>query len=388
MTSELFITHKLTVPTINITPLTKETILRHWNQIIFNLYHKYRSGFAMLVAFIFVLSCNNITWAQTESQVEAAQLRQPPTAQVIHEHCLNWLKENANEKQLKSWQQLVLPQEPTQPQLELIIKAISLVDEPTRVLSIELPTMPKHEIATAIEKYQPQINDSWISSNLKLWLGRELSQRHLYEEALQEFVQVDTQELVDPATYFFYRAVCEHHLLLKTEALASLNSLLTQCKPLPSRYRMVGELMKQDIAKLEEKSLDEISRKMTDVKRRLNLGRAGEKVQKLEKEIIESLDELIKKLEQQAANASSSSSSGTGKGNQPNSGAKDSRVKGSTAPGNVDDKDIGRKDGWGKLPPKDQAKAKQILGTLFPPHYRRAIEAYNRKAAQREAPTP
>ena len=106
-----------------------------------------------------------------------------------------------------------------------------------------------------------------------------------------------------------------------------------------------------------------------------------------EKEIIESLDELIKKLEQQAS-AGGGGGSGSGKGNQPQSGAEDSRVKGSTAPGEVDDKNLGQKDGWGKLPPKDQAKAKQILGTLFPPHYRRAIEAYNKKAAQRKSPTP
>lgn len=348
---------------------------------------KAQFGFSLLLATACILSTTNKGFAQAEPNTKAAHLREPPAIEVVHEHCLKWLEENANEEQLKLWQEDATQKQLSQNLLGMIIKTISIVDEPTQNLVTKLPTMPQHTILPVIELYQPQLNDSWIDSNLKLWIGQQLSQRELYEEALQQFVQVDTQELVDPATYFFHRAVCEHHLLLKEEALSSLNSLLTECRPLPSRYRMVGELMKQDIAKLEEKSLDEISRKMTDVERRLDLGRSGDKVQKLEKEIVESLDELIKKLEQQAS-AGGGGGSGSGKGNQPQSGADDSRVKGSTAPGKVDDKDLGQKDGWGKLPPKDQAKAKQILGTLFPPHYRRAIEAYNKKAAQRKSPTP
>ncbi len=319
----------------------------------------------------------------SETIAEAAQLREQPAVDLVKKHCLDWLTKHAGKDQLETGKQFLAADEPNRIRLDLVIESISLVDEQTRTLQHKLATMPQYAIPAALEKYRPEINDPWMEANLKLWLGLELSRRQLYEEALQEFQQVEEQHLVDPATYYFYRAVCEHHLLMKKQGLASLNILLTQCKPLASRYRMVGELMKQDLAKLQEKSLDEIARKMTDVERRLDLGRAGKKVQKIEREIVESLDELIKKLEQQAGGGGGSSS---GKGNQPNSGAKDSSVKGSTAPGEIDDKKLGRKDGWGKLPPKDQAKAKQILGTLFPPHYRRAIEAYNRKAAQRKSP--
>lgn len=352
----------------------KGIVLNRWNQIFF----------LCIVSMLLSDSFGSV-FAQENVSVQAAQVVESPSAEVIHGHCLGWIKENASKEQLDSWQQLIAEKYLAEHPLELIIKTISIPDEQTRAIAIKLPTMPAHAIPSALEKYQPRMNDLWMESNLRLWLGRELSQRQLYEEALQQLVQVDPMDAVDPAVYFFHRAVCEHHLLLKADALDSLNSLLSGCKPLPSRYRMVGELMKQDIAKLEEKSLDGISRKMTDVKRRLDLGRAGEKVQKIEREIVESLDELIKKLEEQAGAAGGA---GSGSGNQPNSAAKDSSVKGSTAPGTVDDKDLGRKDGWGKLPPKDQAKAKQILGTLFPPHYRRAIEAYNRKAAQRKAPNP
>ncbi len=339
----------------------------------------------LLFQFVILLCVTNSTFAQkvSETVAEAAQLRQQPTMEEVKRHCLDWLTAHADKNQLEAGKIFLAESEPNRTALDLVIATISLVDEQTQTMQRQLAAMPQFAIPAALEKYQPEIDDPWMETNLKLWIGLELARRQLYEEALQEFQQVEQQHLVDPATYFFYRAVCEHHLLKKKEGLASLNILLNQCKPLASRYRMVGELMKQDLAKLQEKSLDEIARKMTDVERRLDLGRAGKKVQKIEREIVESLDELIKKLEKQAGGGGGS---GSGQGNQPNSAAKDSSVKGSTAPGKVDEKDLGRKDGWGKLPPKEQAKAKQILGTLFPPHYRRAIEAYNRKAAQRQSP--
>jgi len=339
----------------------------------------------LLFPFAILLCVTNSSMAQkvSETVAEAVQLREPPAMEVVKKHCLDWLAEQADKGQLEAGEIVLAESGPNQSPLNFVIATISLVDEQTQTMQRQLASMPPFAIPAALGKYQPEIDDPWMETNLKLWLGLELSRRQLYEEALQEFQQVEQQHLVDPATYFFYRAVCEHHLLKKKEGLASLNILLKQCKPLASRYRMVGELMKQDLAKLQEKSLDEIARKMTDVERRLDLGRAGKKVQKIEREIVESLDELIKKLEQQSGGGGGSSS---GQGNQPNSAAKDSSVKGSTAPGKVDDKDLGRKNGWGKLPPKEQAKAKQILGTLFPPHYRRAIEAYNRKAAQRQSP--
>ncbi len=334
-------------------------------------------------AILFFMTDCSLGQKVSPAVAEVAYLREQPEIDAVKKRCLDWLTAHANPDQLEAGKLLLSAKEPNRTPLDLVIETISLVDEQTRALHRQLAVMPQYAIPATLEKYRPEIGDDWFQTNLRFWLGLELSRRQLYEEALQEFQQVQEQHLVDPATYFFYRAVCEHHLLKKEEGLASLNVLLNQCKPLASRYRMVGELMKQDLEKLQEKSLDEIARKMTDVERRLDLGRAGKKVQKIEREIVESLDELIKKLEQQSGGGGGSSSS---QGSQPNSPAKDSSVKGRTAPGKVDDKDLGRKDGWGNLPPKQQAKAKQVLGTLFPPHYRRAIEAYNRKAAQRNSP--
>lgn len=306
----------------------------------------------------------------------------------VRERCATWLEQTSPEA-LPAWEAWLESrgESATQP-LSLIIQAVRLGDESTRELLDKLQSAPQFQLPGLLEEKEIGLEEEWLRENVRLQIAQELSQRQLFEEALDLLTEIPPRVVVDPAGYFFHKAVCQHHLLHKEEAEADLTTLLNQCRPLPTRYRMLGELMRQDLASFEEKSLNEISRKMRDVERRLDLGRSGQRVQKLEREIIDSLDELIAKLEEQAGGGGGGGGSGQSQGNDPSAPAQESRVKGSTAPGEVENKDLGRKDGWGDLPPKEQAQAKQILGTMFPPHYQRAIEAYNRKNAQRENQQP
>lgn len=220
----------------------------------------------------------------------------------------------------------------------------------------------------------------FFSSNLLAYVGTFLTQAEFFDEALGLFDKVEAQQLIDPPSYFFHKAVCEHRLLKVKEGLATLNLLLERSSDVPVRYSTVAELMKDDLEKLKEKSLDEVARMMSDVERRLKLGRGGARVQKTEEEIVARLDELIKKLEQQQQQQSQSQS---GSGQTPPEPSPDSVIKGSTAPGEVDERDIGRKAGWGALPPKQQTKARNLIDRELPPHYRNAIEQYLRKLATR-----
>jgi hypothetical protein len=249
------------------------------------------------------------------------------------------------------------------PDVEQLLAALqfgSLAVPPTAVLAGELP-------------------DAFFASNLKAHVGRFFSQSGFYDEALELFTSVEPQELVDPAAYLFHRAVCEHRLLKKDEGLATLKQLLKDTSDVPVRYSSVAELMQTDLQRLKDKSLDEVSRMMSDVERRLGLGRGGARVQKVEEEIVARLDELIKKLEQQQGGGGGQS------GNQNRSGspASDSRIKGATAPGEVDERDIGHRSGWGELPPKQQTRARNLIDRELPPHYRSAIEQYLKKLAAR-----
>lgn len=226
----------------------------------------------------------------------------------------------------------------------------------------------------------------FFAANLRAHYARFLGQNELYDEALTQFDQIDLSQTVDPAGCLFFKAVCQHRLLMKEEGLQTIDTLLTDTTNLPVRFRTVARLMRADLEQLKEKSLNEVARMMSDVERRLRFGRGGERVQKVEEEIIASLDEIIKKIEQQQGGGGGGGG-GAGQNNSNQSGgpAGDSSVKGSTAPGEVDKRDIGRNSGWGSLPPKEQAKARNLIDRELPPHYRAAIEEYLRKIAKRPA---
>ncbi|MCC7424045.1 MAG: hypothetical protein IT428_27590, partial [Planctomycetaceae bacterium] len=78
-------------------------------------------------------------------------------------------------------------------------------------------------------------------------------------------------------------------------------------------------------------------------------------------------------------------SDGNSKSNQSSNAANDSRVKGATGKGDVDQKALGQKGNWGSLNDKQQAQAKNLIGRKFPAHYRQAVEEYFKKLANRPA---
>src|SRR5437588_12669291 len=83
----------------------------------------------------------------------------------------------------------------------------------------------------------------------------------------------------------------------------------------PERYKMVSLLMAVDLQTWREKDLGWIARKMDNIERRLELARGGPQTQKMQKEVVARLDELIKELENQCKGCCN----GNG-GNCPNGG--------------------------------------------------------------------
>ena len=138
--------------------------------------------------------------------------------------------------------------------------------------------------------------------------------------------------------------------------------------------------MKADIAPLKKDSLDEVARLMSDIQRRLKLGRAGTRVRKEEDDVIAKLDKMIEELELQQQQQQQS---GQGQGSlNPSSPAQDSNPLGGSGPGNVDRRNHGEADDWGALPPKERQKALQQISKELPAHYREVIEEYFRKLAR------
>jgi hypothetical protein len=222
-----------------------------------------------------------------------------------------------------------------------------------------------------------------VRNNLRLFLARWLVQQGYYDEALAWTNGLETEDVVAPDALLFYRAIAYHQLVQPTQADTALAQLLERQEGLPTRYQKLADLMRHDLSGLQDDSLDHISRRMNDVRRRLAQGRPGERAQVVEQGVIDSLDKLIKKAEDEAQKqAQASASSGPA---QPSTPMEDSQIAELKGPGKVERKDIGNKSGWGNMNDKDREKAMQEIGREFPSHYREVIEEYFRRLAAEES---
>jgi hypothetical protein len=222
-----------------------------------------------------------------------------------------------------------------------------------------------------------------ISHNMRLYYARWLVQQGYYDEAISWTDGLTTEEVVAPESLLFYRAVANHQLVQADKADTAIGQLLEGQEKLPTRYQKLAELMRHDMEGLKDDSLDHIARRMEDVRRRLAQGRPGERAQGVEKGVIESLDKLIKKAEDQAQQQSKMAA-GSAK-TPPTTPMQESRLAELKAPGKVEQRDIGRGTGWGNLNDKDREKAMQEIGREFPSHYREVIEEYFRRLAAEES---
>jgi hypothetical protein len=148
--------------------------------------------------------------------------------------------------------------------------------------------------------------DPYFRSNLALAYAKALADRKVYEEARAALAAVRPEQVVDPAGYFFTRALCEYTLMMKKDADDSIARLLEDVSDAPERYRMVAALMHFDMLAWQDKDLGWVSRKMGVIRDRLEIDRAGRKTQQIQKEVLVRLDEMIKELENQKKNSGGS----------------------------------------------------------------------------------
>jgi hypothetical protein len=265
--------------------------------------------------------------------------------------------------------------------LDRLGEAFAAVDPDVAQL-VDLCSRPR---ARAVLPSFPWLTDSKsapiLAANMRLYFGRWLAQGQWFEEALEQIGTLKPADVVAPAELLFYQGVAYHRLLNKDEGLKAINQLIDGAEFSPRRYVAVAMLMQADLSSLEVDTLDHIARRMDDNAGRLDHGRAGPKVKKVEDGIVESLDKLIKKMEDEQ-NKQNQNQSNSLQSSRP---AQDSNPMGGKAPGDVDKRDVGHKSGWGDLPPKQREEALQQMGRDFPPHYREAIEQYFRKLATEES---
>lgn len=218
-----------------------------------------------------------------------------------------------------------------------------------------------------------------VRDNLRLLVGRWLAQHDLVDESLDVMKDVGTDHVADPATLLFYQAMGQHRLLKKDECVAAVTKLLQREDELPRRFVTLARLMEADIKPLKTDSLDEIARMMDDIRRRLALARAGKVVRDEEDAVVAKLEKMIEELEKQRQQQQQAGNQG---GQQPSNPLQDSTLPQMRGAGEVDPKSLGKKDGWGNLPPKQRQEVMQQIGRELPAHFRETIEEYFKRLAQ------
>ena len=245
---------------------------------------------------------------------------------------------------------------------------------------------------------------AFFRANFALVYAKALSNRHVHEQVLDTLKGVKAEQTVDPASFFFTKAVSEHALIQKDQALDSIDHLLADVADTPERYRTVGALMVFDMMNWKDggqdiaSRLDPLTRKMKAIKDRLDLERGGDKTQKMEKDVVFRLDEVIKELENQQKNQGKGSGGNGGncppgdggKQQQPNDNTQASRPQDDSLGGNgkgagqIDMKklnDTAAK--WGKLPEKERADAMKDLTRDLSPELRDTVERFFKELSAR-----
>jgi len=153
------------------------------------------------------------------------------------------------------------------------------------------------------EILQDSKRSAFFRANLSLAYSKALVNRKIFEEALETLKLFKAEQVIDPASYLFFKAVAEHGLMQKKDAAETIARLLDDVPTAPERYKMVAALMHFDMLAWQDRNvldkLATIGRKMDNIQRRLGLERGGKKTQKQQKEVVARLDEIIKELENQ-----------------------------------------------------------------------------------------
>ena len=213
--------------------------------------------------------------------------------------------------------------------------------------------------------------------DVKLAIARELVRRKRTDEGWIRIEKTTANDVSDVAAFHFLRGGILQTLGRNDEAVRSFLAL-EHVPGAPERYLAASKAIRAELASLKREALSGVARDMREIHRRLDVGLPDKRTQDLNKDVVDRLDKLINKLQQDANNAKKQNASG-----KPSKPADESRPFQEKSTGETAD---GRKfrdfSKWGDLPAKERAKALQDLSRDFPAHYRDAVEEYFKKLAK------
>jgi hypothetical protein len=349
----------------------------------------------LLLALIFAFSLlllfdgQTVVGCQTSSdEFSKGSSWQPPDAKRLKSAFAKWINESNLDAKSKVSLQInsILDAEFLEPNrtsgrefIDLILECL-IIGRPE--LANVRQTLSHRRTDNVVPDLSEWLSDSnrsdFLKDHVRLYFGRWLAQNEFYDEALDQFDQIELSKTQAPATLLFYRGLMEHQLLRKDECLATLKTLMEHSGNLPRRFSVMSKMMMADIQPLEIDSLDEVARIMGDIRRRTSLYRSGQIVRDQEKDVVAKLDKLIEDLESQQNSQQQAS------GSSPSKPMQDSLPSSGKGSGDVARKLQSDGGQWGDLPPAKRAAALAEMAKDMPPHYREVIEEYFKQLAKED----
>lgn len=330
-----------------------------------------------------VIASTQVAWSLEPNELGTRASWSVPSAEATQQLVSQWLttlplEQESGEELLQMWADV----EDATPAalLDRFAETLARADDAARSIVDMCRSTPVAPLADQSELLNDPQLPPLVRHHLRLIYGRWLAQHEFYDEAKAPLDGLSPKDVIDPASLLFFQGVVQHRMLEKDACLATLETLLENESQLPKRYAKVARLMEADIRPLKTDSLNEIARMMEDIERRLRFARAGTRVRKQEDDVIAKLDKMIEEKEKQQQQQQASAGAGAG-GSQSSSPAQDSMPLGGRGPGDVDQKKIGTKSGWGNLPPKERQEALQQISKDLPAHFRDVIEEYLERLA-------
>ena len=262
--------------------------------------------------------------------------------------------------------------------IDPLVSGIQIGDEEVARFMKQLGAADADEKVQSSHLLENNSVPDFVRSNVRLFYGRWLARHELFDESLAELEKLSINQVLDPATLLYYKGLMQHQLLQPKACIKTLETLLGNSDPLPRRYAVLARLMLADMKRLEKDSLDEISRMMSDIERRTDLSRSGTRVRGQEEDVVNKLDKLIEKLEEQQRQMQMAQGNGSNRSSAP--AEREQRMAGK---GSGDVRSKRQTDGgqWGNLDPAERDAALADMSKDLPPHYRSVIEEYFRKLA-------
>ena len=185
----------------------------------------------------------------------------------------------------------------------------------------------------------------------------------------------------------YYRVICLGQSREKEAAITAAKNFLRDYPDASERYRKSMEQVLNELVQEWESPLYDLAGRMDKAAREIERGKTGKGTQVEQKEIVDIIEELIKRAEQQEGQGQGQNNGGQQTprdGNQSNSPLNKSKVApGASRTGNLGGKKKPKPgDQWGKMRDKEREEVLQSLKEKFPDRYRELLEQYHRQLAE------